>query len=126
MECFVDVTRHGKVDSTFDVVPVNCDAYVAGAGPMGCDFVVLLYRCKEMLWVLFAEIYDTKVINHKGELNGSPFVGPQSWDQLALTVPVDVEAVFEEFIGKETCLWKSIHAKVDKDIDGPIRFGKVL
>ena len=76
--------------------------------------------------MFFADIFGAKVIDHEGELNRLPVVGPQPRDQWALTVSVGVEAFFEEFVGEETRLWKSVHAKADEDIDGPIRFGEVL
>ena len=59
--------------------------------------------------MLFTNVFDAKVINHEGELNGAPSMGPQPRDQLALVVVVGVEAFFEEFIGKEPCLRKSVH-----------------
>ena len=63
--------------------------------------------------MFFADIFDAKVIDHKGELNRSPVVGPQPRDQRALTVSLGVEAFFEEFVGEVTRLWKSVHAEVD-------------
>ena len=42
VEYFVDIVRHGEMDPTFAVVPVKCDADVAGAIPICCDLVVLL------------------------------------------------------------------------------------
>ena len=39
---FVHVARHGQMDATFDVVPVECNADVTGAGPIGFDIVVFL------------------------------------------------------------------------------------
>ena len=76
--------------------------------------------------MLFTNVFDAKVINHKGELNGAPFVGPQPRDQLALVVAMGIEGFFKEFIGKEPRLQKSVHAESNEDIDCPILFSKVL
>ena len=39
---FVHVARHRQMDVAFDVVPVECNANVSGAGPIACDIVVFL------------------------------------------------------------------------------------
>ncbi len=39
-------------------------------------------------------------------------------------VPMGIESFLKEYICKESCLWKAIHAESNQDIDGSIRFSK--
>ena len=41
-ECSFDKAGHGKVDFTFRVVPIKCDAEIPSSFPVFFDFVVLL------------------------------------------------------------------------------------
>ena len=40
-------------------------------------------------------IFDAEVVDTEGEADGAPFVGPETWCELALLVAVFVEALLE-------------------------------
>ena len=48
----------------------------------------------EMVGMLFADVFDAEIVHTKGETNGTTFVSPQSWSELALLVTVVVELFF--------------------------------
>ena len=98
-EGFGDISWHGEVNLSLGVVPVKGDASVMRAGPVCGDLVVFSEDLEEMLRVFFSAVFDTKIVRHKGELDGMPFVGPESRDELTLAVAMLVEVFFEEFIG---------------------------
>jgi hypothetical protein len=39
--------------------------------------------------VIFVDVFDSKVIDNKGEADGTPIVRPETWSELALTVSCD-------------------------------------
>ena len=48
-----------------------------------------------MVGMLFADVFDAKIVDTEGEADGTPFVGPKPWCERALLVAVFVEAVLE-------------------------------
>ena len=67
--------------------------------------------------MLASNVLDDKKFNHERELDGIPFVFPESWDKFALVVALGIELFFKQLIGQESCLWESIHAFVGFDED---------
>ena len=85
-ECLFDIAGHGKVDLTFLVVPIECDAEIPSSFPVFFNFVVLLKCLDKMVDVGFIDVFNTKVIHNQCEADGSPVVFPISWCDLALVV----------------------------------------
>ena len=50
-------------------------------------------------------------------------MGPETGSKGALAVALCIETFLEEFLGKEACLWKSVHAASDFDIDVSVGIG---
>ncbi len=90
------------------------------ACPIACKFVVFFECVLEMLCMFFANIFDAKIINNQRELYGSCAVLPKSRYQFALLVSMFVEAFFEEFVGKLSCLREAVHAALGSDVDASI------
>ena len=44
---------------------------------------------------MFPYVFDAEVVDTEGEADGAPFVGPETWCELALLVAVFVEALLE-------------------------------
>ena len=55
-----DVSQHGGVDFTFNVVPIKVDAQVFGARPIIRDGVVRGQDTHEVFGMLFADVFDAK------------------------------------------------------------------
>ena len=116
-ERLLDVSRHRQMDLLLLVVPVERDSDVPRARPVFRDVVMLFEDVHEMSGVLAAFVFDSKVIDHECELDWSRVVAPEPGHQFALAVPVLVEALFKELVGKEPCLGKSIHTFGNLHID---------
>ena len=95
LEGFCHITQHGEVHLPFGVVPIECDANVPVTCPISSDHVVLLEDGEEVIRMFAASVFDPKVIDHKRKLDRAMFVAPEARDQLALEVPVCVEAFFK-------------------------------
>ncbi len=48
-----------------------------------------------MLCILFSHIFDSKMVDDKGEADGAGVMLPQAWGDCALMVAVRLEAFFE-------------------------------
>ena len=44
--------------------------------------------------MLFADVFDAKIVDAKGERDGSPLVRPESWSEFGLCVSFVVEPFF--------------------------------
>ena len=62
--------------------------------------------------VIFVDVFDSKVIDDKGEADGTPSVHPETWSELALVVSCNNQSFFEEFLCNNSCLGGSRHATV--------------
>ncbi len=101
------------MDLSVVVVPVQGEAEITGAFPVGVTYVVFLQDFEEMVDVVLVDVLHAKVVNDEGKADGAPGVGPISWGELALAVPSDVETFFKEFLGDYAGLRKAVHASSD-------------
>jgi len=63
--------------------------------------------------MLLAHIFNAKVIYHERECNGARDMFPQAWCVWQFEVSLFGQALFEELVGKDACLRKSVHALGD-------------
>ena len=68
------------------VVPVECDANVPFAFPLGGDGIVVLKRTLCMLCMLVSDIFDSKNVNDECEIDWSPVMLPKTGNKFALSV----------------------------------------
>jgi hypothetical protein len=66
--------------------------------------------------MVFANIFDSKVVNNKGELKCACVVGPKTWGVLGRAVAVLGKVFGQLFIGKFARLWQALHAFPDLNI----------
>ena len=100
------ISRHVQMDLAFVVVSSHvysclCICFLSNRPWLGS---VLGGRSWGGRRVLFQRIY-AEVVYDKCELYWSRDVFPQPGHQFALEVSLLVEALFEEFVCKELCLW---------------------
>ncbi len=62
------------------------------------------------------DIFDTKVVHDQAELNGTPFVTPESWCGRCFMIPFNNEARAEEINCEDPGLRKAIAALTDFEI----------
>ena len=91
------------------------DAYVAIAGPISGDLVVLTKGLVEMFGMFAAYIFDTKIVHGQDKLDRTCCVAPQTRHQLTLKVSVLVESLFKQLVGQEPGLRKPVHTAGDRD-----------
>jgi hypothetical protein len=60
--------------------------------------------------IVFIDVFDSEIVNDKGETDGPPIVSPETWGELALLVYCDNQPFFEEFLCNDSCLGEPIHA----------------
>ena len=92
--CGLDVPEHGGVEFFSNVVPIKVNAQVCCARPVMRDGVVLGQHTYEVVGMSFSDVFDAKIINAKGEGDGTPFVRPKSWSEFGLCVAFVVESFF--------------------------------
>jgi hypothetical protein len=91
--------------SPFDV---NTHKFVASH--VDLDSVELLKNIAEMVEVFKPNILNSKVINDKTELDGTPFVVPEAWGGFGFVISFSKKAGLEEIVGKNAGLGKAITA----------------
>ena len=83
------------------VVPVEVDAEVALAAPVGGDLLVGLVDREEVLDVLLANVFHTEIVHAKRKGDGAPSVRPEARSEFTLVIAFLVEALFEELLDDE-------------------------
>ena len=63
-KCLLDVIRHGEVNLSLLVIPVQSYSNVTCARPIACQFVVQLKDLLKMHCMFFANVFDAKVVYH--------------------------------------------------------------
>ena len=67
VEGLLDVCGHGYVTNPLVIVPINGETAIVGSSPVNGDSIELLERLDEMVHRVFADVIDTKIVDHKGE-----------------------------------------------------------
>ncbi len=63
--------------------------------------------------VVFIDVFDSKIVNNKGETDGPPIVSLETWGKLALMVSCDNQPFFEELLCNNSCLGGPVHASAN-------------
>ena len=73
-----DVTWHTDATATIGIVPFDIDTRKLISGHVELDPVEFLENLQEVIEVFDSNIFDTKVIHDEAELDGPPFVAPET------------------------------------------------
>ena len=121
-QLLVHICWHGEVNKTLVVVPVEVYAAIEVAGAVFNNLVGL---CSEsivqVLEVVFSNVLDAKVVNGKIEPDRAVVVLPESGSVWLFEISVACKAFFEEFVGKDACLWETVHPFPNLDVDITIK-----
>ena len=98
VKCCCNVSRHGQVDGSFDIVPFERDATVEFTSPIFSDAVVFADAVAEMISVLFADILDSKIVDDKGKCDRAPFVTPEPGCVATLVVSFGFQSFGEKLV----------------------------
>ena len=78
-EGIFDVARHAEVTGMIGIVPFEVDAAEAFAFPVNVNFLIMVAEAlDQMVVMLFADVFDTKVIHDKAEADWAPLVMPKA------------------------------------------------
>ena len=77
---------YGERACASEVIPSEVDAGIEVSIPVLGECVVIADGVAEMMGMLKANIFDTKVISNKGENGRVPFVVPETWGCIAMVV----------------------------------------
>ena len=76
----LDIFWHGDVAGAYSIVPVNGESAEEGTSPVDGDGVEFLEGLDEVVGILLANVFDTKVINYKGDNDGLGGMLPERRD----------------------------------------------
>ena len=71
-----DVAFHDDAAMPASIIPFDIDTCKLVSRHVELNSVIFFEKIKEMVEVLYPNIFDTKVIHDEAELNGAPFVVP--------------------------------------------------
>ena len=70
-----DVARHAEVAGTMGIVPFEVDTTEAFAFPVNVNLLIMVVEAlDQMVGMLFANVFDAKVIDDKAEADWAPLV----------------------------------------------------
>ena len=78
--------------------------------PVFGDGVQLLESVQKMKGMLFSNVFNAEVIDHKGEVDRASFVGPQRRCQLLRMIPKFGKVLGESVVGNPSGLFEAGHA----------------
>ena len=74
----VDVPGHAEAAAPVQVVPLDVNASQFVTSQIELDAMKFLEKVHEVVEVLDADVFDTKVVDNETELEGTPFVAPEA------------------------------------------------
>ncbi len=119
-EYVVNVTRHTDATATICVVPFDINTCKFITGHVVLDFMESLEKIKEVVEVFDSNIFYAKVVNNEAELDGTPFVAPETQGGSRLIVAFSKKARSEEIVGHDAGLGKAITALANFKVDPTI------
>ena len=93
------IAWHRQVDGACQVVPLEGEAAIEGAGPVGGDAVEGLEGVDEVLCVFFAYIFYPEVVDDKGEGDGSCGVAEETGCVGSGILSMESEVFLEVVVG---------------------------
>jgi hypothetical protein len=106
----------------FFVIPFQVDTAVEVADAILNNLVCFLMEgITEVLETVFANIFDTEIIDCKVKPGGPVFVSPEARGMGLLVVAVWGESFLEEFVSKDTGLGESVNLFANFHVDVTIK-----
>jgi hypothetical protein len=102
------------------VVPFDVNTRKFVAGHVELVPMEFLENIAEMVKVFYPNILHPKVVKYETELDGMPFVAPETWGKVGLVISLSKKAGSEEILGKNPGLGKAITALENLEVDPPI------
>ncbi len=112
-----NVTWHTDVTLTFYVVPFDINTHKFITSHVVLDPMEFLEKIKEVVEVFDFNIFYPKVIYNEAELDGTPFVVPETRGGFSFIVAFGKKARLEENVGQDAGLEKAIAALANFEVD---------
>ena len=113
-------SRAWNVNKFFGVVPFDSEATIKFAFPVGGKGVKVLQGIDEMVGIVFANIFDAKVVNNEAEGDVTALVPPKAGGLRRWGVAVFGEVGLESNVGKEAGLFEAVHAFANFNVHPPV------
>jgi hypothetical protein len=119
-ECFLNVDRHGHVDSVRCVISVESHAKEAFARPFSGDVIQGLESGDMVFHMFAANIFDSKAINNKAERYGAGVMSEEARGVFGRTVAIDSKMFHKAVVCQDACLREAVHAFTNLNHDKAI------
>ncbi len=119
-EEIVDVPQHTDATVPASIVPFDIDTYKLVTCHVELYSVKFLEKVQKMIEVFDSHIFNTKVINYEVELDGLPYVAPETRCGSCFVVTFSLKVGGKEIIGQDACLGKTITSLANFKVDPPI------
>ncbi len=114
---FDDLARHQDVKGAFVVISIQFDAAVEVTRPILGKSIFCFNHCNQMVHILLTLVVHSKIVNNKGEGDGTHCVFPEIRGILAFVITVGGKTLPKELVGEDVSLWQSqdsfSHLEVD-------------
>ena len=77
------------------IIPIQLDFHKFFPVDIDGDFVIFFKRADEVIQIIFADVFNAKVVNYQDKLDWLWFVLPQSGHSLALVISRLVQTLLE-------------------------------
>jgi hypothetical protein len=115
-----DVTWHTDATLTLHVVPVDINTRKFITSHVVLGPMEFLEKIKEVVEVFNSNIFYPKVIYDEAELDGTPFVAPETRGEFSFIVAFSKKARSEEIVGQDAGLGKAISALANFEVDATV------
>ena len=119
-EEIVDVPRHTDATAPTSIVPFDVDTCKLVTSHFELYTVKLLEKVQEMIEVFNSHIFNTKGIDYEAELDGSPFVAPETRRGSRFVVTFGLKTGAKEIVDQDACLGKTITSLENFKVDPTI------
>src|SRR5210317_1720514 len=92
------------------IIPIKGESEVSFSLPICCTVIVFLNYFDQMFCMLFAYIFDAKIVDDKSETDRTPIMRPESRSVFALVVSMCIQTFLKEFLGQNATLWQAVHS----------------
>ena len=114
---FGDIAFHGEFYGSFGVVPVKVNSDVSVAFPVRFHGVVVTDGFFKVKSISFVDILYAKVIDDKGEGDGSGLVNEESGGVFGWEVSCFSKDFFKFFVGEHSGLFETVHGTSNFHVD---------
>ena len=94
-----DVTWHADATATICIVPFDSNTRKFITGHVELDPVKFFENVQEVVEVFDSDVFYTKVIDDEAELDGTPFVAPETRGGFNFIIAFSEKAGSEEIVG---------------------------